>query len=70
MTPSKARGSGWGRGRLGPTPPALTPQAAHLQVLLFLQEEKEEITAETQVTLVVAPRTLLLQRCGLRPGHM
>lgn len=28
-------------------------------MLLFLQEEKEEIAAETQVTLAVAPHTLL-----------
>lgn len=33
-------------------------------MLLFLQEEKEEIAAETQVILVVAPLTLLLQSLG------
>lgn len=33
-------------------------------MLLFLQEEKEEIAAETQVTLAVAPHTLLLQLLG------
>lgn len=49
---------------MGPPHQHSPPRPSRLQVLLFLQEEKEEIAAETQVTLVVAPRTLPLPRCG------
>lgn len=40
-------------------------------MLLFLQEEKEEIATETQVTLEVVPHTLPLQFLGelVRVAH-
>lgn len=59
--------AGAGAGAPQAPAPGLTAWPSRLQVLLFLQEEKEEIAAETQVTRAVAPLALPPQQRGPRP---